>query len=279
MTKQLNHQPTVGFVGLGDQGGPMAEQIASAGHLLSVWARRPEALDTFTARGIISTPDLATLAARSDILAVCVRDDAGVTEVAREVLPIMKRDSILVIHSTVHPDTCRSLAAQANAFGITIVDAPVSGGRVGALSGTLTVMAGCTPEALDRCRPIFESFATLIVRVGEVGTGQLAKLINNSVMAANLAVAHESAMVGAELGLDLVALGSVISASSGQSFAHDTLARMPKVSDFAFGAILLRKDVRLLQEVGTARGVPVGGLTKAANRFLDIVDAAVAHRN
>lgn len=263
----------IGFVGLGNQGGPIAGRIAAAGHELTVWARRPEATAPFAAAGGRVADDVESLARASDILCVCVVDDAGVRDVAASALPVMAPGGLLLILSTVHPDTCRALAVEAAARGIDLVDAPVSGGAAAARAGTLTVMLGGSAAACDRLAPLLAGFAGLVVRLGEVGAGQTAKLVNNALMAANLALAAEAVDAGAALGLDRAALHRVIAASSGRSFAHDALARLPRLAAFAGGAALLAKDVGLLGELAGAAGVEVGRLTDNGRAFVAQVAA------
>jgi 3-hydroxyisobutyrate dehydrogenase-like beta-hydroxyacid dehydrogenase len=242
-------KPTVGFVGLGSQGGPMARRIVEAGFPLLLWARRPETLTSFADTAAGTARDLADLGARSDIVAVCVVDDAGVQQVVDAMLPAMRRGTHLVIHSTIHPDTCKALAEQAAARGVAFIDAPVSGGGGGAAAGTLTVMAGGDKEAVERVWPVFKTFGGMIVYLGGVGSGQLAKLVNNSLMAANMALADAALAAGATLGIDRAAFIELVKASSGRSFGFDVRARMPHIAAFGHGAKLLAKDVGLLAAV------------------------------
>jgi 3-hydroxyisobutyrate dehydrogenase-like beta-hydroxyacid dehydrogenase len=240
---------TVGFVGLGNQGGPMARRIAEAGFPLLLWARRAETLTPFADTTAKTARDLADLGTRSDIVAVCVVDDAGVRQVADAVLPAMRAGSILIIHSTIHPDTCRALAAQATARNVALLDAPVSGGGGGAAAGTLTVMVGGDADALKKVRSVLKTFSGMIVHLGGVGAGQLAKLVNNSLMAANMALADAALAAGATLRLDRAAFIELVKASSGRSFGFDVRARMPDIAAFGHGAKLLAKDVGLLAAV------------------------------
>src|SRR5260370_12885873 len=235
----------VGFVGLGSQGGPMARRIVDAGFPLLLWARRPEALVAYRDSAAQPVRDLAELGARSDHVGVCVVDDAGVREIVGAMLPTMRAGSRIAIHSTIHPDTCKALAEQAAARGIALIDAPVSGGGPGAAAGTLTVMVGGDAAAVAAARPVFETFAGVISHVGGVGAGQFAKLVNNSLMGANMALADAALAAGAALGLDRAALVDLIKASSGRSYGFEVPARLPAISLFGHGAKLLAKDAGL----------------------------------
>jgi 3-hydroxyisobutyrate dehydrogenase len=247
----MSAQPkaTVGFVGLGSQGGPMARRIVEAGFPLVLWARRPEALEPYADTAAQTASDLDDLGARCDIVAICVVDDAGVRQVFDAVLPAMRGGGRIVIHSTIHPDTCTALAAEAAAFGVALVDAPVSGGGPGAAAGTLTVMVGGAAADVAVVRPVLETFSGLIAHLGGVGAGQLAKLVNNAQMAANMAVADAGIGAAAALGLDRAAFVDLVKASSGRSFGFEVRARLPDIALFGHGAKLLEKDVGLLSSV------------------------------
>ncbi len=235
-----------GFIGLGSQGGPMAERMLEAGFPLTVWARRQEVMDEFAAKGASVASSLAELGSACDHVGVCVVDDAGVAEVCNQLVRAMKPGSLLAIHSTILPDSCEELEMRCAERGVLFLDAPVSGGGPGAEAGTLTVMCGGSEEAFDRARPVFESFGKLIVRLGGAGAGQRAKLINNALMAAKMGLSHAAFEAGEKLGLDRTALGELVSESSGRSYAFDVYARLPDPRSFAVGAPLLAKDVGLL---------------------------------
>ena len=259
-----------GFIGLGSQGAPMARKIAEKGFPLTLWARRTDTLEAFADTSAVMAGSVAELGARCDHVAVCVVDDAGVREVCGELVRSMAPGSRILIHSTVHPDTCRDIASLATARGIDVLDAPVSGGGRAAAAGTLTVMIGGDGTVLARARPVLESFAGLIVHLGDLGAGQSAKLINNSLMAANVAMAHAALETGAALGIDRVALGALIAASSARSFAMEVYSKLPRPGAFAHGAALLSKDLNLLASLAGQNG-PIAALRAAAIPMLAIV--------
>jgi 3-hydroxyisobutyrate dehydrogenase len=240
---------TVGFVGLGSQGGPMARRIVESGYPLVIWARRAAALAPFKDTSAATAASIAELGGRAEQVGVCVVDDAGVRQVCKELIPAMRPGGRIAIHSTVHPNTVIDLAKQAAARRIALIDAPVSGGGPAAAARTLTVMVGGDEEPVAAARPIFETFAGLIAHVGGVGAGQMAKLVNNALMAANLAMAHHGVGAGAALGLDRAALSEIVKASSGRSYGFEVYARLPAPSAFGHGAKLLAKDLRLLGEI------------------------------
>lgn len=258
----------VGFVGLGNQGGPIAARIIEHGFPVTVWARRSHAVTPYVAGGAIAAPNLAAVGAGCDVLCICVLDDMATREVVEACLPAMRTGSAILVMSTVHPETCCELAAIAYARGIDFLDAPVSGGGVAASEGRLTVIVGGEADVLLRCRPVIASFASAVFHIGPVGAGQTAKLVNNCLMAANLCLAHEAIEAGVALGLDRVALNGVIAASSGRSFAHDVYATLPTLSAFAKGASLLEKDSGLLDSLARKAGVSVAKLFDNAQSFI-----------
>jgi len=259
---------TCGFIGLGSQGAPMAQRMIDAGFPVVLWARRAETLEPYRGTAARFAGGVAELGAQAQHVGVCVVDDAGVRQVCEALIPAMQPGGLIAIHSTILPQTCQDLARQAAERGIALIDAPVSGGEPAAKAGTLTVMVGGAADAVARARPVFETFSQLIVHLGDVGAGQNAKLVNNSLMAANMGLAQHALAAGAALGIDRAALVELIKASSGRSFGFEVFARLPTPAAFKHGASLLAKDVRLLGEVlGEDPGA--AGLEAAAKPFLD----------
>jgi 3-hydroxyisobutyrate dehydrogenase-like beta-hydroxyacid dehydrogenase len=239
----------VGFIGVGSQGGPMAHRIVDAGMPLVVWARRPEALESYKAKGAGTAASVAELGAQCEHVGVCVVNDADVRQVCAELIPAMAPGSRIAIHSTVLPETVRDLEAQCAARGIGLIDAPVSGGSPAAEAGTLTVMCGGDPATFEAAKPVFETFGKLVVLLGPVGAGQHVKLINNAMLAANMGIAHAAYDCGEALGVDRAALATLIKESSGRSMGFEIYSRLPAPNAFAVGAPLLVKDVNLLKAV------------------------------
>ncbi len=177
----------VGFIGLGSQGAPMARRIIEAGYPTTLWARRPASLEPFADSGAATATTPAELGAASDVLCVCVVDDAGVDEVLRGprgALATMADGTVVVVHSTVHPAT--SVRLQADYPALHVLDAPVSGGGHKAEARELLVMVGGAADVVARCRPIFETFGDPVLHVGPLGAGQEVKLLNNMVFTAQL---------------------------------------------------------------------------------------------
>lgn len=266
----------VGFIGLGSQGGPMARRIVDAGYATTLWARRPASLEPYADTAATTAGSPAALAAASDLVCVCVVGDDDVRQVVTGesgVLAGLSPGSILAVHSTVHPDTCRELAELAAARQVSLIDAPVSGGGPGAAAGTLLVMAGGPAAAVEAARPVFATYANPIVHLGDVGAGQFAKLLNNLLFTANLATAEGALRLGGELGLDIARLGEVITHGTANSFALGRVVASGGTLDglAVRAGDLLRKDVGLLADLAAATGATPGIELTAADAALTVM--------
>lgn len=267
----------VGFIGLGSQGAPMARRIVNSGYTTTMWARRPEARVPFadTAAKFVDSP--AELGAASDLVCICVATDADVLEVVtgeNGVLSGMKPGGIIAIHSTVHPDTCRELGKIAATQGVSVVDAPVSGGGMAAAEGRLLVMVGGSDEDFERVRPVFSMYANPIVHLGELGSGQITKLLNNLLFTANLATAANTLALGESLGVDPIRLGDVITHGTANSFALSRIVSaggtLERIAQHA--GTLLQKDVGLIAELATTADASTGVVLTAADATLELME-------
>jgi 3-hydroxyisobutyrate dehydrogenase-like beta-hydroxyacid dehydrogenase len=236
----------VGFIGLGNQGAPIAQRIADAGLPLAIWARRTEVTTPYAAKGVQVAASAAELGAACRHVGICVRNDAGVLEVCDALIPAMAPGGLIAVHSTILPATSEQLAARCASVGLQFVDAPVSGGALAAQAGTLTVMCGASDEAFATARPVFETFGRLIVLLGPAGSGQRAKLVNNALLSANVALAWAALQAGQALGMDRAALAAVIAQSSGASTGLTHAAAIADPTEYSLGGPLLRKDLDLL---------------------------------
>jgi 3-hydroxyisobutyrate dehydrogenase len=266
----------VGFIGLGSQGGPMAGRIVDAGFPTTLWARRPASLEPYadTAAKVAGSP--AELAANSDLVCLCVVGDADVKEITggeNGVLAGLKPGGVIAIHSTVHPKTCHELAKEAGGQGVSVIDAPVSGGAPAVAEGRLLVMVGGDTDVVDRCRPVFDTYANPVVHLGDLGSGQTTKLLNNLLFTANLGTAASALALGEALGVLPERLSEVISRGSGNSFALNALGGDTGGLDRLAGlaGTLLQKDVRLVADLADAAGVPGGAVLDAADATLTLM--------
>ena len=265
----------VGFIGLGSQGGPMARRIIEAGYPTTLWARRPATLEPFADTPATLAASPAELAAASDLVCLCVVGDADVEEITqgeRGLLAAMKPGGVIAIHSTVHPNTCLELANEARTHSVSVIDAPVSGGGPAAAEGRLLLMAGGDADVVQRCRPVFETFADPVIHLGELGSGQTTKLLNTLLFTANLGTAAAALSLAGALGVDPDRLADVISRSSGHSFALNALGGiggLDRLADVAGG--LLQKDVRLVVDLAHRAGASAGAVLDAADATLALM--------
>jgi 3-hydroxyisobutyrate dehydrogenase-like beta-hydroxyacid dehydrogenase len=272
----------VGFIGLGSQGGPIARRIVDGGYPLTIWARRSASVEPFrdTTATVASTP--SELGTASDVVAICVVADADVEDVLLGpdgVLAGMSPGGIVAIHSTIHPGTCRRLADRAAERGIAMVDAPVSGGARAAREGKLLVMAGGNDESVARCRPIFETFADPVIHLGPLGSGQLAKLLNNLLFTAQIGLALEAFSFAERLGMDRATVAQVLAHGSGGSGAASVVAAAGfTASGLRPAAALLRKDVQIMLDVAHVRGAaePAAVAELARSTLVSLDDATDA---
>ncbi|WP_123024623.1 NAD(P)-dependent oxidoreductase [Mycolicibacterium stellerae] len=267
----------VGFIGLGSQGGPMARRIVEGGYDLTLWARRPATLEPFagTAAKIADSP--AELAAASDLVCLCVVGDDDVTEVLTGdsgVLAGLASGGIVAIHSTVHPDTCRDLAESAADQGVSLIDAPVSGGAPAVGEGQLLVMVGGEADVVERCRPVFATYGDPIVHLGPLGSGQVAKILNNLLFTANMGSAVSALELGEALGIPRDKLGEVVTRGSANSKALSSIAAFGGRTDqlAAIAGALLQKDVRHAASIADAASAPQGAVFDAADAALSALE-------
>lgn len=262
----------VGFIGLGSQGGPMAREIAGT-FPTTLWARREKSVEPFsdTSAKVVGTP--AELAAASDVICLCVVGDEDVLGLAdvNGLLGGANEGSVIVVHSTVHPDTCRKLAEKAAPYGVSVVDAPVSGGGIGAAEHRLLVMVGGEDADVERVRPVFETYANPIVHLGPLGSGQVTKILNNLLFSANLGAAASTLELGEALGISRERLSEVITGGSANSTALGSIARMGGKLDVlaSIAGALLQKDVRLAADLAGAASAPEGAVFRAAEGALE----------
>jgi 3-hydroxyisobutyrate dehydrogenase len=201
----------VGFVGLGNIGKPMALRLAAAdGIELGVYDVAPGPVAELEAAGATAAGSVAELAGGVDVLCVMVRDDDQVRDVLGEVLGVAGDRLTVVIHSTVAPATPAQLEDTASRHGIKILDAPVSGGAMGAADGTLAIMAGGSDEAFAAARPVLDAMGTKVVHAGAIGSGTRFKLARNMMHFVAFTAATEAQRLAEAAGLDLKVLGDVV---------------------------------------------------------------------
>ena len=272
----------VGFIGLGNQGAPIAHRILAAGWPLHVCARRPEILAEFAAKGAVVAASPAEVAARSDILGICVRTDDDVRDVLLAegdgCFSHARPGALILLHSTLSPATVAEVGAAAAARGLRVLDAPVSGGPQGAAAGTMTVLIGGDAGDLARARPVLESFATDIPLLGPLGAGQMMKLLNNNLCYANVVTSIFALQLAESLGMDPAVAASVMRVSSGASTGLEIVHAEATLRKITGPTSNLPKDVGHLVNLIAARGLANEPLTAISDTAWDHVREYAAHK-
>ena len=244
----------IGFIGLGNMGAPMAANLAKSHDVVG--------FDTAAAPEGLTLADSAAAAAKdADVVITMLPNGAILRAVAAEIHPAMKAGAIHLDCSTVDVESARAVAAQADAAGLQAVDAPVSGGIGGAMNGTLTFMAGGTPEAFATVQPLFEIMGQKAVHCGDAGNGQAAKICNNMILGVTMIATCEAFVLADKLGLDRQAMFDVVSTSSGYSWSMNAYCPAPGIGPQSpadngyqpgFAAELMLKDLNLSQMAAEA---------------------------
>jgi len=267
----------IGFIGLGNMGSPMAANLARAGHQVTGFdlaAPCPE--------GVASAASAQEAAQGADVVITMLPNGVILREVAAQVIPAMRAGAVLCDCSTVDVESARDVAAVAEAAEIGALDAPVSGGVGGASAGTLTFMVGGGDVAFATVEPLFAVMGQKAVHCGAAGAGQAAKICNNMILGATMAVTCEAFALADKLGLDRARMFDVVSTSSGYSWSMNAYCPAPGVgpqspadNDYrpGFAAELMLKDLRLSQQAAEAvdADTPMGA--RATALYTDFVEA------
>ena len=252
----------VGFIGLGVMGRPMALHLLEAGHELSVYARRAEAAQPLVDAGAKACASPAEVAAASEVVFTMVTAGADVEQVALGEDGIVhgaKPGTVLVDMGTIPPGTARRVAAKLAAKGIETIDAPVSGGEVGARNATLAIMAGGKAEVLARVRPLLEKLGKTLVHVGPSGAGQVAKACNQMIMVACIEAVAEALLLARQSGADPEKVRQALAGGSAGSRVLEVFGARMTARDFKAGveARLHHKDFGILLDEAVTLGAPL----------------------
>jgi 2-hydroxy-3-oxopropionate reductase len=254
---------TLGFIGLGLMGRPMALNLRKAGFRLAVHSRSRPPVEVLVAAGAVEAATPAAVAARADVVITMLPDSPDVDRVLRGPLGVFEavRPGVVIIDmSTISPGLTRELAADAASRGATLLDAPVSGGEIGAIEGTLSIMVGGDADAVERVRPILEAMGhrDRITRIGGSGAGQLAKVCNQMVIAATLAGVSEAFALAHKAGVDVAAVRTALLGGFAASRVLEVHGERILAGNYrpGFRAALFHKDLRIAGETLGAHGVP-----------------------
>jgi 3-hydroxyisobutyrate dehydrogenase len=257
----------IGFIGVGSMGSRMARRLHRAGYRLTVCDRDLAPLRAFEQLGA-TIAQMPSACGRSDLVILMVANDAQLKEAVLEPNGLLSgidagAPPVVAVMSTVLPETIQALAKPLSRKKVTLLDAPVSGGLAGAEAGTLTIMAGGAQEDLERLRPILQAMATTIFHCGELGSGQLTKIVNNMVGVSNLFLVAEAMTLAKSCGLDPERLAAIMDASSGRTaYTGNWVARKA-----TYGAIAASPD-RMQSHVDICRKDLNCALTLANNAHI-----------
>jgi len=254
----------VGWIGLGIMGKPMARNLLKAGYPLTVYNRSRAAVEELAAEGATPAASPAEVARQADRIFTMVTDSPDVEQVVlgpQGVLEGAREGAILIDMSTISPQVSRRIAQEAAAKGVQALDAPVSGGDVGAREGTLSIMVGGDREAFEAVLPLFQVLGKTITYVGPAGSGQEVKLVNQIVVALTVLAMAEGLAYARKVGLDLETVLQVITQGAAGSWTLSHYGPRVLRGDFAPGFMvrLQQKDLRLALESAAAAGQPLPG--------------------
>jgi 3-hydroxyisobutyrate dehydrogenase-like beta-hydroxyacid dehydrogenase len=267
----------LGFVGAGRMGLPMVRRLAAAGHGVAVLGRSPEAREALAEQGARAVAGIAEVGGGADAVLVCVHDDQQVRDVCLGggLLEGMPDGSVLVVHTTGSPRTIEAIAARAAPRGIQVVDAPVSGGPHDVAAGRLTLFVGGADDPVARIRPVLESYGDPVLHVGPSGAGQLVKLVNNALFAAQIGLLADAVGLGERLGVDEAVLLGALPHASAASRALTGVAGRGSVAGFAAAtAEFVGKDVNIVREVAAELGGDLGALGDALDTLAGVLTPA-----
>lgn len=250
----------IGFIGLGIMGRPMALNILKGGHRLNVWSRRAESMQPLIAAGAQACADAAEVAARSELVISMVADAPDVEQVAlgeRGIAAGARPGLVFVDMSTIAPSAARSIAARLAEQGVSMLDAPVSGGETGAINAALTIMVGGEEAAFEKAQPVFRCLGKTITRIGDSGAGQVAKACNQIVTSVSVLMVAEALNFARAAGVDPARVREAMLGGSAYSRVLENHGQRMLDRQFkpGFKAWMHRKDVRIVLDEAQQMGI------------------------
>lgn len=275
---QANSKPTIGFIGLGIMGKPMARNLLKAGYSLVVHNRSSGPVNELAAEGAKAAASPKEVAQQSDVIITMLPDSPDVEKVALGsdgIADGIKPNAIYIDMSTIAPATARRVADAMKKKGVKALDAPVSGGEKGAIEATLSIMAGGPQDAFDAALPIFQTLGKNIVLVGEAGAGQIAKAANQLVVGVTIEAVAEALALAEAAGVDPAKVRSVLLGGFAQSRILDLHGQRMLDQNFqpGFKARLHQKDMRIVTQTAKEGGIEAPAADLALERFDKLVDS------
>jgi 3-hydroxyisobutyrate dehydrogenase len=267
---------TIGFIGLGNMGGPMAANLVRHGHVVQGFDLSAASLEAAEKSGVRTAENVMAAVAGADCVVTMLPAGTHVLSVYGDILSAAPRGTLFIDCSTIDVTSARQAHARAEAAGMLPLDAPVSGGTGGAAAGTLTFMVGGAAQAFARAEPVLACMGRKIVHCGDAGAGQAAKICNNMILGISMIAVSEAFVLGETLGLSHKALFDVASTSSGQCWSLTSYCPVPGPVPASpanngykpgFAVALMLKDLRLAQEAAHASGVHTALGARAAEIY------------
>jgi len=254
--------PTIGFIGLGIMGKPMARHLIKAGYPLVIHNRSRAAVDELSKDGARPAANSCDVAAQSEVIITMLPDSPDVELVytgERGVFAGLKPGTLLIDMSSISPVVARRLAAEAEQRGCDMLDAPVNGGEAGAIAATLSIMIGGKAAAVERAMPIFQALGKNIVHVGDAGAGQVTKAANQMVVGTTIAIVSEALVLAAKAGVDPAKVRQALLGGFAQSKILEVHGQKMLDRNFkpGFRIRLHEKDLKIALATGSEYGVPL----------------------
>lgn len=254
----------IAFIGMGIMGKPMAINLKKAGHTVYVHGRRPESMEEPARAGCVPCPSSADAASRAEIIIIMVSDTPDVEQVIfgdTGVIHGARPGSVVVDMSTISPTATRRFAAELAQQQIDMLDAPVSGGEIGAIQGTLSIMVGGKPEVFQRVKPVFEAMGKNIVHVGDHGAGQVAKACNQIVVAVTIEAVAEALLFARKNGVDPAKVREALMGGFAGSRILEVHGKRMLDNDYkpGFKTRLHQKDMNIVMQTARELGLALPG--------------------
>jgi 3-hydroxyisobutyrate dehydrogenase len=280
----------IGLIGIGAMGGPMGQNLLKAGHTLVIYSRTRERseVEQLLKAGAAYVTSPAEVGRGANVVITMVGNADDAREVTQNLLSTMARGGMIIGMETIDPATRRALETQAAAKGVAYLDAPVSGGTIGAERGTLTIMVGSTPEAFERARPILSVLGTNVYHCGPIGSGAVAKLSNNWIYLASMVTAVQAARMAQRAKLDEATTHEIWLKSTGDCVAvrtrvpfHNVVQNNPVDHDYRPGYPIEHalKDLKLIESSAKELGIPTLGMPEVISVYEAAVQQGLAKKD
>lgn len=277
----MTQKPAIGYIGLGIMGKPMAKNILKAGFPVIVHNRSREAVQELVSLGAVEAFSPKEVASQADIIFTNLPDSPDVEKVVLGVEGIIEGiqpGKILIDNSTIKPSSARMIAQKLGEKGVECLDAPVSGGDIGAINGTLTIMVGGPEQAFNKALPVLEAIGKSITHIGEAGTGQITKCANQIMVAAQMVAMGELLILAKKAGADPAKVSEAIKGGAAQCWSLDV--KTPRLFDGnrqpGFKAYMQAKDLGIVMDTARQYGIPLPGTATNTQLFNAMLEMGMA---